>query len=218
VADQALALILALTRQVLPNHNLMRGGGWGLAVRDRQMRTLREMSTGVVGFGRIGRAVVQRLVAFGGRALVADASIGSEAIRTAGAEPATLEALLAAADLVTLHCLLNDQTRHLLNAASLARMKPGALLVNVGRGGLVDTEALQVALRSGQVGGAGLDVFETEPLPPDSPLRSLDNVVISGHIAAASTRAIRVLREAAAKLALHAIRGEPLENVVNGIQ
>jgi D-3-phosphoglycerate dehydrogenase len=217
VADQALALMLALTRQVLPNHNLMRGGGWGLAVREQQMRTLREMSTGVVGFGRIGRAVVQRLVAFGGRVLVADPHAGSEAIRAAGAEPATLDALLAAADLVTLHCPLDDQTRHLINAASLARMKPGALLVNVGRGGLVDTEALQLALRSGQVGGAGLDVFETEPLPPDSPLRTLNNVVISGHIAGASARAVRVLREAAAKLALHAIRGEPLENVVNGV-
>src|SRR3954471_21270438 len=86
VADQALALILALTRQVLPNHNLMRGGGWGLGVREHQMRTLRDMSTGVVGFGRIGRAVVQRLVAFGGRVLVADPKTGSEAIRTAGAE------------------------------------------------------------------------------------------------------------------------------------
>jgi D-3-phosphoglycerate dehydrogenase / 2-oxoglutarate reductase len=217
VADQALALLLALTRQILPNHNLIRGGGWGLAVRDQQMRTLREISTGVVGFGRIGRAVVQRLVAFGGRVLVADPHARSEAIRTAGAEPATLEALLAASDLVTLHCLLNDQTRHLLNAASLARMKPGVLLVNVSRGGLVDAEALQAALRSGQIGGAGLDVFETEPLPPDSPLRRLDNVVISSHIAAVSTHAIRVLRESAAKLALHAVRGEPLENVVNGV-
>jgi len=96
-------------------------------------------------------------------------------------------------------------------------MKPGALLVNVSRGGLVDTEALQAALRNGQVGGAGLDVFETEPLPSDCPLRTLDNVVISSHIAAVSTRAIRVLREVTATLALHAIRGEPLENVVNGV-
>jgi phosphoglycerate dehydrogenase-like enzyme len=125
--------------------------------------------------------------------------------------------LLATADLVTLHCLLNDQTRHLLNADSLARMKPGVLLANVGRGALIDTEALLAALRNGQVAGAGLDVFETEPLPPDSPLRALDNVVLSGHIAAVSTRAMRVVREASARMALHAIRGEPLQNVVNGV-
>jgi D-3-phosphoglycerate dehydrogenase len=217
VADHALALILALTRQALPNHNRIRAGRWGVAVPEQQMRTLGEMTVGVVGFGRIGRAVVQRVVAFGGRVLVADPFAKDEAIRAAGAEPAPLEALLATADLVTLHCLLNDQTRHLLNADSLARMKPGVLLANVDRGGLVDTEALLAALQNGQVAGAGLDVFETEPLPPDSPLRTLDNVVLSGHIAAVSTRAMRVVREASAQMALRAIRGEPLQNVVNGV-
>jgi D-3-phosphoglycerate dehydrogenase len=217
VADQALALTLALTRQVLPNHNLVRAGRWGLAVPDQQMRILREMNIGVVGFGRIGRAVVQRLVGFGARVMVADPFVGAEAIRTAGAELVALEALLAAADLTILLCPLTAQTRHLLNATSLARAKPGMLIVNVGRGELVETEALFAALRSGRVGGAGLDVFEEEPLPADSPFRTLDNVVVSSHIASISARAMREVREGSARLALCAIRGEPLQNVVNGV-
>jgi D-3-phosphoglycerate dehydrogenase len=217
VADQTLAFILALTRQVLPNHDIIRNGRWGLAVRVHQMQALKEMTAGVVGFGRIGRAVVKRLLAFGGRVLVADPFVAPEIVRAAGAEPASLDDLLAGADLITLHCLLNAQTRRLVNAETLAKTKRGVLLVNVGRGGLVDTEALIAALKSGQVAAAGLDVFETEPLPAESPLRTMDNVVVASHIASVSARAMKILRETSAQLLLKALRGEKLENVVNGV-
>src|SRR5262249_53615613 len=156
--------------QVLPNHDIIRNGRWGLAVRVHQMQALKEMTAGVVGFGRIGRAVVKRLLAFGGRVLVADPFVGSEAIQAAGAEPTTLDALFSRSDLITLHCLLNASTRRLVNAETLANTKRGVLLVNVGRGGLVETEALIAALKDGHVAAAALDVFETEPLPADSPL------------------------------------------------
>jgi D-3-phosphoglycerate dehydrogenase len=217
VADQTLAFILALTRQVLPNHDLLREGCWGLAVREDQMKALHEMTSGVVGFGRIGRAVVKRLLAFGGRVLVADPFVPPESIRAAGAEPIGLDDLFAASDLITLHCLLNAQTRCLVNAETVAKTKRGVLLVNVGRGGLVDTEALIAALKSGQVAAAALDVFEQEPLPADSPLRTMKNVVVASHIASVSARAMKTLRETSAQLILKALRGEELENVVNGV-
>jgi D-3-phosphoglycerate dehydrogenase len=217
VADQTLAFILALTRQVLPNHDLVRDGRWGLAVRDDQMKALHEMTSGVVGFGRIGRAVVKRLLAFGGRVLVADPFVPPESIRAAGPEPIGLDDLFASSDLITLHCLLNAQTRRLVNAGTLAKTKRGVLLINVGRGGLVDTEALIAALESGQVAAAALDVFEQEPLPADSSLRTMKNVVVASHIASVSARAMKTLRETSAQLILKALRGEKLENVVNGV-
>lgn len=214
VADQTLAFILALTRQVLPNHQRVRDGGWGLAVGVNQMQALAEMTVGVVGFGRIGRAVVKRLLAFGGRVLVSDPYVGDEAIRGAGAEPVTFEVLCDASELVTLHCMLNEKTRYLVNVQSLAKMKRGVLFVNVGRGGLVDTAALVAALQSGQVAAAALDVFEKEPLPADSRLRTMPNVVVASHIASVSARAMRVLRETSAQLVLQAVRGERLSNVI----
>jgi D-3-phosphoglycerate dehydrogenase len=217
VADQTLAFILALTRQVVPNDRYVRDGHWGLAVREDQMKALRDLTVGVVGLGRIGRAVVKRMQAFGSRIVVADPFVAGEAIRAAGAEPTTLDSLLQISDLVTLHCFLNSQTRHLINADSLAKMKPGVLVVNVGRGGLVDSAALVAALRSGQVAGAALDVFEQEPLPSDSPLRTMANVVVASHIASVSTRAMKTARETSAHLVLKALRGEKLENVVNGV-
>lgn len=217
VADHTLAMILALTRHVVPNALALREGQWKLAVPLEQMRTLRDMTVGVVGFGRIGRQVVRRLAAFGGRVRVFDPLVPPADIKAAGAEPTDLEDLLSTSDLVTLHCPTNDQTQGMVNAASLGRMKPGVLLVNLGRGGLVDGEALIEALRSGQVGAAALDVFETEPMPADCPLRSMENVLVHSHIASASARAVHTLRETAAGLALKALRGEPLPNVVNGV-
>jgi D-3-phosphoglycerate dehydrogenase len=217
VADQTLAFVLALTRQVMPNHELVRSGRWGLAVREDQMKTLKEMTTGVVGFGRIGRAVVKRLAAFDGHIVVADPFVSPDAVRAAGAEAVSLDELFAQSDLVSLHCLLNAQTRHLINERSLAKMKRGVILINVGRGGLVDTAALESALQSGQIAAAGLDVFEQEPLPVDSPLRKMENVVVASHIASVSTRAMKTARETSALLVLKALRGEKLENVVNGV-
>jgi D-3-phosphoglycerate dehydrogenase len=219
VADHTLAFILACTRGVVPNCLRLRAGQWGLAVPLVAMRTLHESVVGVVGFGRIGRAVVARLLGFGGRVLVHDPAIAAAAIERAGAMPAaTLHALLDQSDVVTLHCPSTLQTRCLLNADTLGRMKRGALLVNLARGDLVDTKALVAALESGQLGGAALDVFDPEPLPPDHPLLRMPNVIVSSHVASCSPRAARQLRQAAIQAVICALRGEPLANVVNAVR
>ena len=217
VADHTLAMTLALTRAILPNHDRVRTGGWGLAVPVGGMRALRDLTVGVVGFGRIGRAVVTRLRAFGTAVLVYDPAVPAEQITAAGARPAELPALLAGSDLVTLHCPSNAHTRRMIDRETLAAMRPAALLVNVGRGDLVDGAALAEALQSGKLVGAALDVFDPEPIPPDHPIRRMPNVVLASHVASVSPRAVRALREGAATTALKALRGERLPNVVNRV-
>ena len=217
VADHTLAFILGVTRQVVPNTLHVRDGKWGLATPLDQLRTLRDQTVGIVGFGRIGREVASRLAPFKGRRLVFDAFVPAEVVRSAGCEPVSLDDLLAQSDIVTLHCPSTPQTKKLLNATSIARMKPGSVVINLARGDLVDTAALVAALQSGQIASAALDVCDPEPIPADSPLRSLPNVIVASHIASASPKAVRTLRETAAKLAVMALRGELLPNVVNGV-
>jgi D-3-phosphoglycerate dehydrogenase len=215
VADHTLAFILGTTRQVVPNTLHVRDGKWGLATPLDQLRTLRDQTVGIVGFGRIGREVAARLAPFKSRRLVFDAFVPAEVVRSAGCEPVTLDELLAQSDMVTLHCPSTPQTKKLLNATSIARMKPGSVVVNLARGDLIDTAALVAALQSGQIASAALDVCDPEPIPADSPLRTLPNVIVASHIASASPKAVRTLRETAAKIAAMALRGEPLPNVVN---
>ena len=218
VADHTLAFILALTRQVLPNCERVRGGEWGLGVPLADMKTLRDLTVGIVGFGRIGREVCRRLQAFKAQILVNDPGVPDEVIRDCGFHPCGLSELFTQSDLITLHCPSNDETRRMVNSDTIARMKPGALLVNLGRGDLVETGALIEALEEGHLGGAALDVFDPEPLSVDSPLLTMGNVIVASHIASASVRAVRTLRETAANIVASAIRGEPLPNVVNGVK
>lgn len=217
VADHTLAFILGLTRQVVPNTLHVRNGQWGLATPLEQLRTLRDQTVGIVGFGRIGREVAARLAPFRARRLVHDVFVPADTIRTAGCEPVALDELLAQSDIVTLHCPSTPQTKKLLNAETLGRMKHGAIVVNLARGDLIETPALVAALQSGRIVAAALDVCDPEPIPPDSPLRSLPNVVVASHIASASPKAVRTLRETATAIAVKALRGEPLPNVVNGV-
>lgn len=215
VADHTLAFILGVTRQVVPNTLYIRDGKWGLATPLDQLRTLRDQTVGIVGFGRIGREVAARLAPFKSRRLVFDAFVPADTIRTAGCEAVTLEELLSQSDIVTLHCPSTPQTKKLLNTDALARMKRGAVVVNLARGDLIDTAALIAALQSGHLAGAAIDVCDPEPIPTDSPLRSLPNVIVASHIASASPKSVRTLRETAAHIAVMALRGEPLPNVVN---
>lgn len=217
VADHTLAMMLALTRAILPNHDRVRTGGWGLAVPVSGMRALRDLTIGVVGFGRIGRAVVARLRAFGPAVLVHDPVVPAEEVALAGARTSGLAELLAGSDVVMLHCPSNAHTRQMINRETLATMRPSALLVNVGRGDLVDSMALVDALISGKLAGAALDVFDPEPIPADHPVRRMPNVVLASHVASVSPRAVHALREGAATTALKALRGEPLPNVVNAL-
>jgi len=217
VADHTLAFILATTRQVVPHCVKIRAGSWGLATPLDGLRTLRDLTVGVVGFGRIGREVVARLQAFKGRILMHDPFVSPAEIRIAGAEAADLPSLLSGSDIVTLHCPSTAKTRGLINAEALAHMKHSAVLINLARGDLVVSEALMEALRDGKIAGAALDVFAPEPIPAGHPILSMDNVVLAPHIASASVSAVRNLRETVARITLFALRGEPLPNVVNGV-
>jgi D-3-phosphoglycerate dehydrogenase / 2-oxoglutarate reductase len=218
VADHTLALILGLTRQVVSHANLLRDGEWALATTLDRMWTLRDQTVGIIGFGRIGREVAARLAPFKCRRLVYDPVVESAIIEAAGCIPASLDDLLAQSDIVTLHCPSTPRTRKMLDAAAFATMKRGTIVVNLARGDLIETEALVAALESGHLGGAALDVCDPEPIPLDSPLRTLPNVIAAPHIASASVKAARKLRETVAGIAAAALRGEPLPNIVNGVK
>jgi D-3-phosphoglycerate dehydrogenase len=217
VADQTLGFILSLTRQVVPNCLKVRSGSWGLASSLDQMRTLKDLTVGVVGFGRIGREVALRLKPFKCRILVHDPVVPVTEIERAGCTPVPLTEIFARADLITLHCPSTAQTRGMLNRETIAQTKPGVIFVNVARGDLIDPAALTDALTTGHVAAAALDVFSPEPIPGDHPILKLENVVLASHIASCSVPAVHKLRETAANLALLAVSGKPLPNVVNGV-
>lgn len=217
VADHTLALILASTRQVVANANHVARGEWGLAVPLQSMTTLKELTVGVVGFGRIGREVAARLMPFKGRVLVSDPAVDADVIRSAGAEPVDLNQLLAASDIVSLHCPAIPATQHLIREETIAQMKQGAILVNVARGTVVCTSDLTAALESGRLAFAALDVLETEPPAADQPLRTSNKAIVHSHIASASAAAAAKLRQGAAMIVAAAAQGKPLPNVVNGV-
>jgi D-3-phosphoglycerate dehydrogenase / 2-oxoglutarate reductase len=218
VADHTLSFILGLTRQVVTHCNHLRNGKWGLAVPMSAFRTLRDQTVGIVGFGRIGRAVASRLLPFKCRMLVSDPIATADDVRKIGCELVPLPELLGSSDIVTLHCPSTPETRRLINTRTLALMKPGSLLVNLARGDVVETAALVAALQEGRLAGAALDVCDPEPIPADSPLRKLENVIVAPHVASVSEKAVRNLRETAAGLVAMSFRGEPLPTIVNGVK
>jgi D-3-phosphoglycerate dehydrogenase / 2-oxoglutarate reductase len=218
VADHTLAFILATSRQVTPHTVHLCAGKWGLAVPLSSLKALRDLTVGVVGFGRIGRAVVKRLAAFHCAIVVFDPLVPAAEVERLEARAASFDELLRAADVLTLHCPSTPQTRKLMNRDSFAKLKAGAIFINIGRGDLVDTPALTEALVSGHLSAAALDVFDPEPIPADHPILKMPNVILSPHIASASPAAVKKLRETAANLALQAVRGKPLANIVNGLK
>jgi glyoxylate reductase len=215
-ADLAWALILAASRRVVEGDRYVREGRWKtwgprlLLGSDVHGATL-----GVVGLGRIGQAVARRAAGFGMTVLYSSRSQVDRAIETElGAAYVSLPELLERSDIVSLHVSLAADTRGLIDAAALARMKPTAVLVNTARGPVVDAVALADALRNGVIAAAALDVTDPEPILADDPLLSLDNCIVVPHIASASgaTRG-RMAAMAAANL-LAGVRGEPLPTPV----
>ncbi len=216
VAEHAVFLMMALAKRALEMDRRMRDGVWherrsGLPVEMAGATAL------VVGFGRIGTRTAPRCAAFGMHVLVHDPYVPAEAISAAGFEPAAdLDAALARADYLTIHCPRNTETIGLFGAARLARMKRGAFLVNTARGGIVDEPALHAALKSGHLGGAGLDVLENEPVGPGHPLVQLPSVISSPHIAGVTVQSMAGMAAATARNLLSVLDGAPIrENVVN---
>ncbi|MBL9204176.1 MAG: C-terminal binding protein [Opitutaceae bacterium] len=214
VADHTLALALALARQVPQTDAAVRSGTWKITPPG-PIPGFRGSIFATVGFGRIARAVLSRAAAFGFVTAAYDPFLSPDAFAETGVRPLSLDALLATAGVISLHLPLNAETRHFIHAGTLARMRRDALIVNTARGGLIDTVALAAALEARALGGAGLDVFETEPLPPDHPLRSAPNVLLTSHTAWYSAASIPELQRKAAEAAVRALTGQPLRNVVN---
>jgi D-3-phosphoglycerate dehydrogenase len=206
VAEHALYLLLATMKCGAAYDHAVRAGPWGfrnsLAAREVDGKTLL-----ILGFGRIGREVARRAAAFGMRILVHDPFLAANAI-TAPVEPAAdLDAALAEADAVSLHLPLTAESRHIIDAARLARMKPTAVLISTARGGLIDEAALVDALRERRLAAAGLDVFAEEPPPADHPLLGLDNVVLSPHSASLTQESAMRMSVVAAQNCLDGLDG-----------
>jgi D-3-phosphoglycerate dehydrogenase len=216
VADHAMALALGLARAVPFLDRCVRQGSWKPTL-PYPMPGFAQMQFGVLGCGRIGRATLERARCFRFPLLACDPYV-PEADIPPDVRRCSLEELLASADILSLHVPLTRETRHLLNAARLALMKPTAILVNTSRGPVVDTSALAEALRQGRLAAAGLDVFEEEPLPVAHPLLSCPNVLVTPHHAWHSQESRRKLYLLAVEEAIRGVRGEPLRSCVNGVQ
>lgn len=214
VSDHALALILALGRGVVRLDRAVRGGSWS-PMDAAPLHRLRGRTLGLVGFGRIARALAAKASAVGFRVVASDPFLDDGRIRDGGAEPLALPALLARSDVVSLHAPLTADTHHLIGAAELAAMPEGAVLVNTSRGGLVDVGALREALASGHLGGAALDVLETEPPPPGDPLLARPDVIVTPHAAFYSRDSVAELQRKAAEQVVAALAGRVPPYAVN---
>lgn len=216
VAEFTIGAILTETRKIRTGHEALRAGNWrgDLYRVDTTGRELNEMTVGVIGYGKIGTRVTKLLRAFGTRVLVCDPYVQLDPEDAdAGVEQVSLEALLAQSDVVTLHPRVSEETTHMINKDSLARMKPDALLVNTARGPLCNYDDLYAALRDGVIGSAMLETFSVEPTPPELPLLQLDNVTLTPHIAGASVRTATYAAEVLAEDVRRYFAGEPLLNL-----
>ncbi len=217
VADHTLLLLLACARRLDALAHAWRDAGRWLAYdRLPPVRRPSEQVLGVVGMGRIGSRVAARARAFGWQVIGQDAVLAPDDIRAQGVEPVGLDELFARADAITLHCPLTPATHHLVDRARLATMRPGVVIVNTSRGGLIDIDALDEALGSGQVAAAGLDVLEDEPdADLSQPILARPEVLATGHTAWYSLDARRELALLCADEALRVLDGQPPRNPVN---
>ncbi|MHA5218642.1 hydroxyacid dehydrogenase [Dysosmobacter sp. Phy] len=214
VAEHTAALILALLKDVVVLDRATRSGEF--SIRSKCLvRELRGKTVGLVGYGRIARLVHQKLSGFDVHFIAYDPYMSQEQAETFGIQLLPLETLLRQADVVSLHTPLSADTYHLINAETLACMKPEAVLINASRGGVVDSEALYQALRFRKIAGAALDVFEPEPPQTDSPLWSLDNLIVTPHTAALSDAAMRAMGMDSAQGIMDTLTGESPQYPVN---
>jgi D-3-phosphoglycerate dehydrogenase len=216
VAEQAFHLMIALAKKNAAMDRLVKDNKWN----DRHSHLPMELSGKtvlIIGFGRIGTRSARRCAAFDMNVLIFDPYIDQASIAAAGHEAvADLDAALPRADFVSIHCPKSPPTIGLINAARLAQMKKGAFLVNTARGGIIDEPALYDALKSGHIGGAGLDVFDVEPTPVSNNLLTLDTVISSPHMAGVTVESIAAMAVATARNILGVLDGNPnKENAVN---
>jgi D-3-phosphoglycerate dehydrogenase len=214
-AEHALMLMLHCVKNTRVTDRMARAGDWR-QVRYQGITELRGKTLGIIGVGRIGRTVAQLAAAFGMRRIGFDIALPADELRRRGVEPAdSLEALLAASDVVTCHTPLTERTRRLIDRAAVARMKRGAIFINTSRGGVHDEAALYEALVDGRLRAAGLDVWEQEPPSPDNPLFRLDQVVCTPHVAGVTEEADRAIALQVTGEMLRVLRGDKPEALAN---
>jgi D-3-phosphoglycerate dehydrogenase len=215
VAEHALALLLATSRRIASRNTQVHQGKWNIGQAEPMYR-LGGKVLGIVGFGRIARCLAEKAGGIGFcRILVCDPFLSDAEAQAAGVEKAILEELCQQSDLISLHVPLSAKTRHIIGAAELALMKKTAVLVNTSRGGLIDEAALYKALSTQRLFGAGLDVFEQEPVSPDNPLLSLPNVICTDHTAWFTEESASELQRKAAQEVLRVFEGSKPLNWVN---
>jgi D-3-phosphoglycerate dehydrogenase len=212
-AEHAFGLMLALARHVPQGHISMLDGKW-----DRKSfmgDELKGAVLGIVGFGRIGRAIAKRAKAFEMTVIAHDPYIPLDIAQDFGVELVSLDVLFRLSDYISLHSLITDETRHMINAETIAQMKVGVRIINAARGALIDEAALAAAIQSGQVAGAALDVYSEEPPPAGHPLIGLPGVIHTPHLAASTRQAQVTVAVEAAELIVNALKNKEYQNVVN---
>jgi D-3-phosphoglycerate dehydrogenase len=211
VANHTLALILAVNRRLIEADAFVKAGRWSAGARNREavipIRRASALTLGLVGFGNIARLVVDRARPFGFQIVAADPYVSDEAAEAVGVRLMPLADVLAQSDIVSLHVFLNADTRGMIDARRLALMKRDAYLVNTSRGPVVNEKALVEALRAGRIAGAGLDVFEVEPMAADSALLGLPNVVLTPHVASYSEEGDVAHQKRTAEILLQVVKG-----------
>ncbi len=211
VADHALALSLALARQLPQTHARTVDGTWKITPPSK-MPAFRKMTFATMGYGRIARAILDRARPFGFTLAAFDPFVQPESMMAEGVQPIDLDDLFQRADILSLHAPLTAETKHIVNMDRLKSMKSTAIVINTARGPLIDTIALASALSQGLIGGAGIDVYEMEPLEADHPLRSAPNTILTSHTAWYSEESVPALQRSGALEVVRGLTGHPLRN------
>lgn len=214
VANHALGLLLAWNRKIITLDRQVRSGAWKPG-GPGATGSLHGETVGIVGLGNIGSAFARRVAAFETTVIAHDPYVDDTRFAALGVERVSLEALAERSDYISVHTLLNDETRHLIGEAFFGRMKPTAILINTSRGPVVDEKALARALQDRRLAGAALDVFEQEPVAADNPLLRLDNVIVTPHAAYFSTAAVAQVPRRCGEEIARVLSGQRPLNVVN---
>jgi D-3-phosphoglycerate dehydrogenase len=212
-AEHTIALMMSLTRNVAQGTASLKAGRWDK--KKLQGREIMNKTLGVIGYGKIGSVVADRARGLKMRVMVYDPVVQPEVIEKKGFEPVTLDALYREADYISVHVPKSKATEKLVNRAAFEKMKPGVMVINCARGGIVDEAALQEALESGKAAGAALDVFETEPPPPDHPLLRMENVIATPHLGASTAEAQTNVAVAVAEQIIEYLTHNNIINAVN---
>ncbi len=212
-AEHAFSLLLSVARNIPQAHASVKAGEWNR--KAFQGAEICGKTLGIIGMGRIGTEVCRRAIAFGLRVIAYDPFLAPSRAKTLQVELVELPELYRRADFITIHVPLTDETKGLIGKHSIAQMKPGVRIVNAARGGIVDEQALVEAIKAGKVAGAALDVFEEEPLPANSPLRAVPQIITTPHLGAATAEAQELVGVEIAQSVVDALMGGIIRNAVN---